>query len=398
MSSEPKQPRSSAGILPVSVWLTLIAAAGLSGYLAGRPGPKFQMEPTLHSAPQPLQSVSTLGSATPSAGLGIPAQSLKSEVIADIVERAGQFVVHIEVGAKPTVDRPVEHYFFGPPSHINPDTPMPQGRYGSAAGVIIREDGWILTNAHVVRGADEVKVTLTDGREFMAEPVGKDNTADLAVLRIKANDLPTAQFADSSKVRSGQWAIAIGSPYHLDHSVSLGVVSALKRSIGDPFTGVTLIQTDAAINPGSSGGPLLNLNGEVIGINCVMRSDAQNIAFAIPAAVAREVSDCIISGKPVIHNYIGIRMQELHAKSLQDTSPRVLVTFALPDSPAWKAGIRDRDYVKYINGKYMKSIAEVKRTINDTAHDGTINVTLVRNGKERNVDVKVEAMPPKHLQ
>lgn len=323
----------------------------------------------------------------------MPSQNRQSEVIADIVERAGQFVVHIEVGAKPTMEKPMDHYFFGPPSHINPDTPLPQGRYGSAAGVIIRPDGWILTNAHVVRGADEVKVTLADGREFMAEPVGKDNTADLAVLRIKASDLPTAHFADSAKVRSGQWAIAIGSPYHLDHSVSLGVVSALKRSIGDPFTGVTLIQTDAAINPGSSGGPLLNLKGEVIGINCVMRSDAQNIAFAIPAAVAREVSDCIIGGKPVIHNYIGIRMQELRPQSLQDKSARVLVTFSQPDSPAWNAGIRDLDHVKCVDGKFIKSIAEMKRVINDTAHDGTLVVTLVRDGKERNVAVKVKAMP-----
>ena len=392
MSPEPQPPRLPTGVLPVSVWLTLIAAAGVSGFLAGHPGPKFHMEPTLHDSSPQLQTVSTMVQAS---GPPAPpvAQPLQAEAIADIVERTGHFVVHIEVGAKPTMDKPMEHYFYGPPSHINPDTPMPQGRYGSAAGVIIRDDGWILTNSHVVRGADEVKVTLADGREFMADQIGKDNTADLAVLRIKAKGLPAAHFADSAKVRPGQLAIAIGSPYHLDHSVSLGVVSALKRSIGDPFTGVTLIQTDAAINPGSSGGPLLNLKGEVIGINCVMRSDAQNIAFAIPAATAREVSDAIIEGTPVIHNYIGIRMQELQRKSLQDTSARVLVTYAQPDSPAWKAGIREKDLVKCVNGKYMKSITEVKQAINDTAHDGTIVVTLVRSGLEKNVDVKVGAMP-----
>ena len=396
MSLDRKPSSLPPATLPVSVWLTLTAAAGISGYLAGHQRPSALPEATLRSSPASLQPVSTLlNDGAPlihHAALNINANS-----IADIAAQAGKSVVHIEVAAKPHIDKSKCPYFFGPDARLSPDGPMPQGRYGSAAGVIIRNDGYILTNAHVVRGADEIKITLADGREFMAKNIGRDTTTDLAVVKIDAAELPAAHFGDSTKARPGEWAIAIGSPFHLSHSVSLGIISALDRTIGEPFSGLELIQTDAAINPGSSGGPLLNLEGEVIGINCVVRSDAQNIAFAVPARVAREVSEALLQHKKVQHNYIGVKMNELSPTSLSDMSPKVLITYAHPSGPAWRSGVRNMDKVKSINGKTVKTMYDLKHAINTTAHGGTVTLTIIRDGKEQTLNIGVENMPESFL-
>ncbi len=376
------------GVLPASVWLALIVAAGISGYLAGRPGNSPVADP-VHRSSGALRAASTGVDSALSPTRGVA--SLNANTVSDIAARAGESVVHIEIAIKPPTNKNKCPYFFGPQSHPLPDIMTMHGQYASAAGVIIREDGYVLTNAHVVRGADEIKVTLADGREYMAERVGQDDATDLALIKIKAGNLPFARFGDSNKVRPGQWAIAIGSPFHLRHSVSLGIVSALDRAIGDPFGGLDLLQTDAAINPGNSGGPLLNLEGEVIGINCVVRSDAQNISFAVPSLVAREVADALLQHRQVEHSYIGVKLQSVLRESLSDGEPRVIITFAEPDGPAWHAGIRSGDMIRTINGKSAKSVYEVQKAVNRSARGDILQLTIVQGGKDKNVSIKVAA-------
>ncbi|HNB21381.1 MAG TPA: trypsin-like peptidase domain-containing protein, partial [Candidatus Melainabacteria bacterium] len=220
-------------------------------------------------------------------------RNLGESTVADIAEKVAPAVVAIEVTARNTaekslaaaIDSPSPQFFFGP--RMRPEqTPQQfsdgQEKRSAGSGVIIREDGYILTNSHVARSDSLIKVTLNDKREFQGQLVGKDNFTDLALVKINATGLPIARLGSSKHIRPGEWAIAIGNPFGFEHSVTLGIVSAIGRSVADLNHHVELIQTDAAINPGNSGGPLLNLGGDVIGINTAIRYDAQNIGFAIP--------------------------------------------------------------------------------------------------------------------
>lgn len=163
----------------------------------------------------------------------------------------------------------------------------PTAARGAGSGLVVRSDGYVLTNNHVVRNADTIRVTLSDNRTFCGQVVARDNISDLALVKIDAQHLPVARLGHSDSIRAGDYAVAIGTPMGLQHSVTLGIVSAIGRSLNGLNNNLELIQTDAAINPGNSGGPLLNIEGEVIGINMAIRSDAQNIGFAIPVDVAR---------------------------------------------------------------------------------------------------------------
>lgn len=375
--------------LPVSVWLILVVSAGITGFLAGHkpelPGPTLadrrtadtiaELRPT-SCAQEPISRASSTAAIGPT-------------TISDIAAHAGKSVVHIEISTKPAVQGNKCAYFFGPQSQPVPDAIALHGKYASAAGIIIREDGYILTNAHVVQGADEMRVTLVDGREYMAELAGKDDVTDLALIKISADNLPFARFGDSNRVRPGEWAIAIGSPFHLKHSISLGIVSALERSIGDPYAGMDLLQTDAAINPGNSGGPLLNLGGEVIGINCVVRTDAQNISFAVPSVVARKVADALLQSKKVSHGYIGVKLQDVLPMSLADDEPRVLITGADLHAPAWQAGARNGDLIQAVNGKRVRSSFEVLRVVNDSESGANLKLSVMRRRKLQELQVTV---------
>lgn len=246
--------------------------------------------------------------------------SLGPDTVADLAEGIAPCVVNIDVapygqdykyGRPPQKqsDKFYRYYGVEPPQQSNPART-------TGSGVILKSDGIIMTSNHVVERSDRIKVTLHDGRTFLARVIGSDSFSDLAVLKIEANDLPVVRFGTAKTVRPGDWVLAIGSPLGLDHTVTLGIVSALGReakgldSFGARSGAVRFIQTDAAINPGNSGGPLVNLKGEVVGINTFIRGDAQNIGFAIPADIAASVAKTLMSQQPIPHPFIGIVMEE----------------------------------------------------------------------------------------
>ncbi|HMP52900.1 MAG TPA: trypsin-like peptidase domain-containing protein, partial [Candidatus Melainabacteria bacterium] len=254
---------------------------------------------------------------------------LTKNVISHIAEDAGKCVVNIDT--KQSVSIPDGQfsfglpfkqfqYFFGERMPFDDDSDREfkgerkfESR-GAGSGVIIRSDGYVLTNNHVVRKADDIEVTLSDGRKFKGKVVGRDSFTDLALVKIEANKLPIIRFGKSDQVKPGDWAIAIGNPSGLDHTVTFGIISALGRSINALGSNVELIQTDAAINPGNSGGPLLNIDGELIGLNTAIQSGAQNIGFAIPIDVARDVVDQLLNKGQIDRPYLGIYMQDLNEK------------------------------------------------------------------------------------
>lgn len=236
--------------------------------------------------------------------------------VTQVVQKVGPAVVRIEASRTVTSRLPAEfndpffRRFFG--------SQLPQQRErlerGTGSGFIINANGNILTNAHVVDGADTVRVILKDGRSFQGKVLGTDNLTDVAVVKIQANNLPTVTVGNSDQLQPGQWAIAIGNPLGLDNTVTTGIISATGRSsnqIGAPDKRVEYIQTDAAINPGNSGGPLLNYRGEVIGMNTAIIQGAQGLGFAIPIKTAQRISSQLISTGKVQHAYLGIQMSTL---------------------------------------------------------------------------------------
>jgi S1-C subfamily serine protease len=287
------------------------------------------------------------------------------------VNRVGASVVRIDTEKTvktniptPFFDDPFFRQFFGDDSI--PNLPREFRQYGEGSGFIIDANGIILTNAHVVSGVDRVKVTLKDGRTLEGKVRGIDRPSDLAVVKVNGQNLPVAPLGDSSQVQVGDWAISVGNPFGLDNTVTLGIVSTIKRSsaqVGIPDKRLDFIQTDAAINPGNSGGPLLNDRGEVIAINTAMRVEAQGIGFAIPIDTAKAIKDRLARGEKIPHPYLGIRMLTLTpavAKQLNSepnkpfTAPEisgVLVVQVLPDSPAAKAGLRLGDTIVEVEGQ-----------------------------------------------
>jgi S1-C subfamily serine protease len=264
--------------------------------------------------------------------------------------------------------------------------------------VIFRSDGYILTNNHVVGNADQIMVRLNDKRQFKGTVVGKDSFTDLALVKIDAKDLPAARFGDSKTIRVGDWAIAIGSPLSLDHTVTLGIISALSRSIDELKNNVEFIQTDAAINPGNSGGPLLNIRGEVIGINTAIRGDGQNIGFAIPINVAREVAEQLLSNGKIDRPYLGVYMQELDEKltkslAVPQNTKGVVVAGLQPDGPAERASIAQGDILEKVDGKPVATPKEVQQIVRSHKPGDSIPFIILRDGKALSITVKVGTYP-----
>ena len=249
-----------------------------------------------------------------------PVASNSSSFVAAAVAQTGPAVVRIDTErtvasrAEPFFEDPFFREFFG--DRFGMQLPRERQVRGQGSGFITQKNGIILTNAHVVSGADRVTVTLKDGREFEGVVKGKDEVTDLAVVKIDTSgvDLPIAPLGNSESVRVGDWAIAVGNPVGLNNTVTLGIISTLTRSsaqVGIPDKRIDFLQTDAAINPGNSGGPLLNEQGEVIGINTAIRPDANGIGFAIPIDKARAIANTLAAGKQVPHPYIGVQMRTL---------------------------------------------------------------------------------------
>ncbi len=284
------------------------------------------------------------------------------------------------------------------------DFPLPQPQEGLGSGVIVSQDGYILTNYHVVDRADQVTVHLSDGRQLTAKIVGTDRPTDLAVLKVEAGDLHPARLGDSAQMQVGDWVLAIGSPFGLDQTVTAGIVSATGRA----RLGITdyedFLQTDAAINPGNSGGPLVNLRGEVIGINTAIASRSggyQGVGFAIPSNIARFVLDSIINKGGVNRGYLGAMIQDLTPELAQSfnypSTDGVLIGDVLPDGPAAKAGLQSGDIVISYNGKKVKTATELRLAVAGTAPGSRVKLEVFRDGKERTIEVTIAKLDEKQL-
>ncbi len=267
------------------------------------------------------------------------------------------------------------------------------------SGFIISEDGYILTNYHVIKNADEIVVRLSDRRELLAKLVGSDERSDVALLKLDAKNLPVIQLGDSSKLRVGEWVLAIGSPFDFEHTVTAGIVSALSRSLpSDNY--VPFIQTDVAINPGNSGGPLLNLEGEVVGINAQIYSRTggfMGLSFTIPISLAMDVVEQIRTNGHVVRGWLGVFIQDVTrelAESFGMSRPEgALVSRVIADSPAEKAGVKVGDVIVEFNGRLVVSSSALPPMVGITAIDKPVPVVVVREGVRVTLDTLLEALP-----
>ena len=285
-----------------------------------------------------------------------------------------------------------QHHFQG-----NPDQKLTQQSLGS--GFITSKDGYIITNNHVVDNAQEIRVKLSDGREFQAKIIGRDETTDLALLKITdpAGDLPVLALGDSEKMRVGDWVLAIGNPFGLEHTVTQGIISATSRVIGSgPYD--DFLQTDAPINPGNSGGPLINLRGEVVGITTAIFSGGQGLGFAIPSDLAKSVTAQLREKGKVERGYLGVGIQSVTpelAKSfgLREASG-TLVSEVFKGGPAEKGGIRVGDVIVSFDGKKVKSSEDLPRLVAGTPAGKTVEVDVVREKRNLRISVRVERLKP----
>ncbi len=294
---------------------------------------------------------------------------------------------------------PFEDFFkgFGSPRERGKEYRQKQRSGGS--GVIVDKEGYILTNNHVVEGSDKIKVRLNDGREFSATLKGQDSRTDLAVLQIKSKDLPSAVLGDSDKLEVGEWAIAIGSPFGLEHTVTVGVISAKGRSGLGTGTYEDFVQTDASINPGNSGGPLINIDGEVIGINAMIIQPGTGIGFAIPINTAKQIlSDLIKHGK-VVRPWLGISVQDITPEMMEHFKVKekegVLVGQIYPGTGAEKAGLASGDIIKSVDDKAIKNVNELVKEIQKKKVGQKIKLSIIRDGKAMTIDVTTSSMPDK---
>ncbi|HTY98670.1 MAG TPA: DegQ family serine endoprotease [Rhodocyclaceae bacterium] len=279
--------------------------------------------------------------------------------------------------------------------------PIPQGKmptHGLGSGFIVSSDGVILTNAHVVADADEVTVKLTDKREFKAKIVGMDKTSDVAVLRISASDLPTVKIGDPQKARVGEWVLAIGSPFGFENSVTAGIISAKSRTLPDEGY-VPFMQTDVAVNPGNSGGPLINAAGEVIGINSQIYSRSggyQGLSFAIPIDVAMKVESQLLQHGKVSRGRLGVLIQEMNQGLAESFGLKkaegALVASVEEGSPAAKAGIEPGDVILQFNGKDIEHSNDLPPLVADLSPGSPAKLTVWRQGAKREISLTVGEM------
>ncbi|WP_421655903.1 HhoA/HhoB/HtrA family serine endopeptidase [Leptothermofonsia sp. ETS-13] len=336
--------------------------------------------------------------------------------IVNVVDRVGPAVVRIDSSrtvrtrVPPIFNDPFFRQFFGSDIPLPPSTRVEQG---TGSGFIIKSDGLILTNAHVVSGADTVTVKLKDGREFQGKVMGTDSLTDVAVVKIQANNLPTVALGNSDNLRPGEWAIAIGNPLGLDNTVTVGIISGTGRrssQVRVPDKRVNFIQTDAAINPGNSGGPLLNQRGEVIGMNTAIIGGAQGLGFAIPINTAQRIANQLIAKGKVDHPYLGIQMttltpelrRQINSSNETDINVQddegVLIIGVMRNSPASRAGFKMGDVIKKINGQPVKTADEVQQAVDRASIGGTLQVELRRNGQIVALSVQPGAFPTRTAQ
>jgi serine protease Do len=377
------------------VALCLAAFAG-----CGRQPPAEPQHAPVATAPAAVAQLPGPGSAA-AAARGLPdfsdlvAQSGPAVVNVSVIERGKQAALEDD-----SADDPMRDFLrrFGAVPHgAQPPT------RGEGSGFIVASDGYILTNAHVVADASEVTVRLTDRREFTAKVIGVDRRTDVAVIKIAGKDLPTVRIGDPSRLRPGEWVVAIGSPFGFDNSVTAGIVSAISRSLPDgqytPF-----IQTDAAVNPGNSGGPLFNMAGEVVGINSQIYSRTggfMGISFAIPIDIAMGVKDQLIKTGRVERGRIGVLIQEV-GQQLADSfgldRPRgALVSQVESDGPAAKAGVKSGDVILSVNGTPVERSGQLSAIISQMKPGARATLEVWRDRASRKIEVDIAELKEGHI-
>ncbi len=329
----------------------------------------------------------------------------KDATLSDVAERAIHSVVNV-FSSRVIHRNPGRSPFHGHPffDRFTPGSRMPQEQRARSlgSGVIINAEGVVLTNNHVVKDAQEIRVKLHDGREFSAKLVGSDPKSDLAVLRLQGDlkQLKPLPIGQSNALRLGEVVLAIGNPFGVGQTVTMGIVSAIGRADVGIVDYEDFIQTDAAINPGNSGGALINMRAELVGINTAILSRSggyQGIGFAIPTAMAKPIMDSLLTHGRVIRGWLGVMIQELNeeiAKLLKvPVSRGVLITDVVPDSPAAKAGLQRADVITELNGKPLTSVAHLRTKIASAGIEAKMGLTILRESEILKIEVKLGALP-----
>ena len=402
----------SLSLKQLTVYLTLLGLGSGAGVLGSR---YLMAEQQAVSSPEAASPVALQPLSSQPSGR-LPESNLN--FIAEVAQRVGPAVVRID-SARPVASKDVPEAFKNPlfkrffGNEAQPPEQRERVERGTGSGFIINSDGRLITNAHVIAGADSVKVTLKDGRTFDGRVVGVDSVTDVAVVKINANNLPIVRLGTAEKLIPGEWAIAIGNPLGLDNTVTVGIISALGRSssqVGVPEKRVSFIQTDAAINPGNSRGPLLNARGEVIGINTAIRAGAQGLGFAIPVETVQRIANQLFTKGKVEHPYLGIKMvtltSELRKEINQDSNAGfkvtrdagVIIVNIAKNSPAQQAGIQPGDIILKVGGKPIKTAGEVQEQVEASSVGGSLEVEVLRQDKTQTLQVQPGAFPTQDSQ
>lgn len=399
-------------ILGITIALSVFAVSPAPASATDiKPSPNFREQPKTGVPKVKIEEPLTVQNLQKLAlrGTELPATASSNSFVTAAVDRVGPAVVRIDTertvsrNLDPLLADPFFGRFFG--EDLRTQVPRQERLRGQGSGFVIDKNGTVLTNAHVVDKADRVSVTLNDGSIFPGEVLGTDEVTDLAVVKINTNglNLPVATLGDSDAVKVGDWAIAVGNPLGFDNTVTLGIISTLKRSsaaVGIPDKRLDFIQTDAAINPGNSGGPLLNGQGEVIGINTAIRADAMGIGFAIPINKAKAIYAQLAKGERVSHPFLGIQMIALTPEIARENNADpnaplmipevkgVLVMRVMPNTPAEKAGIRKGDVIVQVDGQIVTAGEQLQNLVENSSIGQSLKLKVRRGSQTQYLAVQ----------